>query len=142
MSDIYLRRVHAGFVPDTDADQERTKRFKFGEVVRAKVSKPRNYEHHKKLFALLKVVADNSDVYDTTRKALTVLKILTGHVEFIADPRTGELVAQPDSISYEAMDQIEFAEWYESAVSAACQHLVKHMNRVDMEQALEMVASW
>lgn len=142
MADIYLRKVNGAFVPDGEADQERCKRFKLGEVVRAKVSKPRNYEHHKKLFALLRFIAENSDIYNTERKALTVLKILTGHVEFIADPRTGELVAQPDSISFEAMDQIEFSEWYENAVKAACQHVVPHMNRMDMEQALSMVASW
>src|SRR5678816_2116707 len=120
MADIYLRRVHAGLVPDSEADEERLKRFKFGEVVRAKVSKPRNYEHHKKLFALLNLIAQNSDVYNTVPKALTVLKILTGHVEFIADPRTGELIAEPKSIDYEALDQIEFSEWYEAAVNAAC----------------------
>lgn len=142
MADIYLRRVAAGFVPDGDADHDRLRKFKLGEVVRAKVSKPRNYEHHKKLFALLRFIAENSDVYNTERKALTVLKILTGHVEFIADPRTGELVAQPDSINYESMDQIEFAEWYEKAVNAACEHVTPHMNRIDMQQALEMVAHW
>ena len=142
MPDLYLRRTMGGFVPDSEADQDRVKRFKLGEVVKAKVSKPRNYLHHKKLFALLRFVAENSEVYNTERKVLTVLKILTGHVDFIADPRTGELVAQPDSISFEAMDQIEFSEWYEKAVNATCQHLVKHMTRMDLEQALEMVAVW
>ena len=103
---------------------------------------PLYLKEHKKLFALLRFIAENSEVYNTERKVLTVLKILTGHVEFIADPRTGELVAQPDSISFESMDQIEFSEWYEKAVSAACQHLVKHMTRMDLEQALDMVAAW
>lgn len=129
-------------MPDSEQDQERVKRFKLGDVVRAKVSKPRNYEHHKKLFALLGFIADNSDVYNTPEKVLTVLKILTGHCEFIADPRTGELMAQPASISFEVMDQIEFSEWYEKAVNAAVQHLVKHMRKMDLEEALSMVAAW
>lgn len=142
MTDVYLRKVAAGLVPDCEQDQERLRRLKIGEVVKAKISKPRNLQHHRKLFALLRLIAENSDVYNNERKALTVLKILTGHVEFVADPRTGELVAQPDSISFEAMDQIKFSEWYEQAVSAACQHVVPHMTKMDMQEALEMVASW
>ena len=142
MSVVYLRRVPQGFVPDTDKDRDAIARFKLGEVTKAEVTKPRNYEHHKKFMALCQLISENSDVYDTVKKALTGLKIATGHVEFVADPRSGELVAVPNSISYEAMDQIAFAEWYEDAVRAACKYMVPQMNRMDVEQALEMVAGW
>lgn len=142
MSAIFLRRVAQGFVPDTDKDWDAAKRFKLGEVAKAEVTKPRNYQHHKKLMALCQLIAENSDVYDTTKKALTGLKIATGHVEFVPHPGTGELVAVPLSISFESMDQIAFSEWYESAVAAACKYMVPQMTKMDAEHALEAVAGW
>lgn len=142
MSTIYLRKVAQGLVPDTEKDWEALRRFKLGEVTKAEITKPRNYQHHKKLMALCQLISENSEVYDTVEKALTGLKLTTGHVDFIAHPATGELVAMPRSISFEAMDQVDFAEWYEKAVAAACKYMVPQMTRMDAEQALDMVAAW
>lgn len=142
MSAIYLRRVPQGFVPESDADWGSAKRFKMGDVIKAEVTKARNYQHHKKLMALLQLIAENSEIYDTVAKALTALKITTGHVDFIPHPGTGELVAVPKSISFEAMDQIAFAAWYEDAVRAACKYMVPQMTKMAAEQALEQVSGW
>lgn len=142
MAELYLRRTGAGFLPETEADGARVKKFKPGEVVKAKISKPRNYENHKRLFALLQFIAATSELYDTVEKALTALKILTGHCEFVPHPKTGELVAVPKSISYEAMDEVEFGEWFESAINATLKHLTPQMNRIAIDQAIEQVAHW
>lgn len=142
MSVVYLRKVAQGFVPESDKDWAAAKRFKLGEVIKAEVTKPRNYQHHKKLMALCQLIAENSEVYDTVEKALTGLKIATGHVDFVPHPGTGELVAVPKSISYSTMDQVDFAEWYEKAVAAACKYMVPQMTRMAAEEALDAVAGW
>lgn len=142
MTAIYLRKVAQGFAPDTDKDWEAASRFKLGEVTKAEVTKPRNYAHHKKLMALCQLIAENSEVYDTTEKALTGLKIVTGHVDFVPHPGTGELVAVPKSINYSSMDQIAFTEWYDKAVAAACKYMVPQMTKMDAEHAMEMVSGW
>lgn len=142
MSAIYLRKVQQGFVPDTERDWEAARRFKLGEVTRAEMVKPRNYEHHKKFMALCQFIAENSEVYDTVDKALTGLKLVTGHVDFTPDPRTGELVAVPRSIAFAAMDQIEFAEWYDKAIAAAVKYMIPQMTKMDAAQALDLMACW
>jgi NAD(P)H-hydrate repair Nnr-like enzyme with NAD(P)H-hydrate dehydratase domain len=126
-------------MPDSEQDQERIKRFKMGEVIKAKISRPRNYNHHKKLFGLVRLIAENSEVYDNDRKALTALKLASGHCSYLADPTTGEIVPQPDSISYESMDQTDFEKWYEDAVNGALKYIVPTMTRMAIDQAVNEV---
>lgn len=140
MADVYLRKTLGGLVPDAEIDQERVKRFKMGEVVKAKISRPRNYAHHKKAWALARFIAENSDVYDNDVKAMTALKLASGHCTYIPDPTTGELIANPDSISYESMDEDAFSDWYTNAVNGALKYIVPYMNKMAIEQAVAEVA--
>jgi hypothetical protein len=57
--DIICKVTPYGLVPMFDSDLDLKKRLKVGSVVKCKVSNPRNYEHHKKFFALLRLTFDN-----------------------------------------------------------------------------------
>lgn len=140
MADVYLRRTLGGLVPDTEADQERVKRLKMGDVVKAKISRPRNYAHHKKAWALARFIAENSDVYDNDTKAMTALKLASGHCQYVVDPTTGEMIANPDSISYESLDQTDFETWYTDAVNGCLKYILQHMNKLSLQEALEQVS--
>ena len=142
MATVYLRKEPGGLVPDGERDRDRLKRFAIGDVMKAEVTKQRNYGNHKRLFALLTFIAETSDVHDNVDKALEAVKIVSGHVEWLPNPLTGEMYPKTKSIAYDAMDEIEFSEWFERAVDATIKHITPQMNRISIEQALEMVATW
>ena len=59
MSEINLWKTPAGVLaPCAEEDQEKLKRFKTGVMVRAEVKQFRNYQFHKKWFALAKFAFD------------------------------------------------------------------------------------
>lgn len=57
--DIFCKVTPCGLVPLHDSDLDLKKRLRVGSVVRCKVSNPRNYEHHKKFFALVRLTFDS-----------------------------------------------------------------------------------
>ena len=69
-------------------------------------------------------------------------KLAAGHVDWIPRPDTGELVPRPKSISFESMDQGVFDEFYENAIRGVLRFIVPKMTRMDLEQAIEMVANY
>lgn len=59
MPDIYLTKTVAGLAAQ-DEDAKRTlRRFKVGDPVKVSITKPRNYEFHKKAMSLLRLGHEN-----------------------------------------------------------------------------------
>lgn len=102
----------------------------------------RSLPHHRKFFSLVQAVVENSEIYDTRDKALDAIKIAAGHVDWIPNPTTGELVPVPKSISFEKMDQVVFDSFYEAAVRGTLRWIVPHMTGMDLDRAIEMVGSY
>jgi hypothetical protein len=100
----------------------------------------RNLAHHKKFMALVSYIADNSDTYNNTEKALVAVKIAAGHCDFVNGP--AGLVAVPKSISFKKMQQGEFEEFYKNALQGVADHILPHMNRVELQKALETIAGF
>lgn len=136
----------------TPKDEEAFRKFKArirrmkeksGQWLRIEFSTPRNIKHHRLLFALLTLIAENSEVYDTTEKALYAVKLCSGYVDPMADPRTGEVIPVPRSIAFDRMDQEEFEQFYAAALDAVCRHIVPWLDEADRDQLLaEIVEGW
>lgn len=126
--DIALRKMRA-----------KVNRMRPGQSLKLSYSQPRNLAHHKKFFALVQAVAENSETYDTADKALVAVKLAASHVDFVPHPETGELTAVPKSISFQSMDQAAFEAFYEQAVAGVIAHICPHMTRMDLDEAVEMV---
>ena len=77
--------------------------------------KPRNLDHHRKLFALLGLAVDNWPVDVTTDSLLGLIKIKTGHTTPIKSA-DGTIYHIPKSSNFESMGQTEFDPFYEKAV--------------------------
>jgi hypothetical protein len=101
-----------GATPDDHAAYAKFKRrletMQPGKWLRLEWSAPRNGPHHRKMFALLSLVAENSETYNTTAKALVAVKLAAGYFDPHVEPKTGEIIPIPQSISYDAMDQDSF----------------------------------
>ncbi len=135
-----------GLRGSTPADQDAWARFarrlevmKPGTCLRMEWSRPRNGPHHRRLFALLQLVAENSDTYDTPEKALVAVKLAAGYFDDAIDPRTGQVVPIVHSISYDAMDQQAFERFYAAALDAVLQVILPTMDRATAERLVQMV---
>ena len=127
MSEIYLSKTASGsLAPASEEDAALLKRFKIGAVVRCEVSGMRNYEYHKKFFALVKFAYDHwSDSASLTYRGQPVLPsfdrfrrdvtILAGHGHPVANLR-GEVRFEADSISFCSMTPETFEALYSATI--------------------------
>lgn len=85
----------------------------FGKVVYVEVKQPRNGKHHRLYWSLCSRIGDAIGVESET--VSDVLKIRTGHCTNVQTKRG--ILQLPKSISFAAMDQTEFREFFEKAVT-------------------------
>lgn len=119
--------------------KRRLETMKPGTWMRCEFTRMRNGRHHRKFMALLNLVKENSETYDTIEKALIAVKLCIGHFDLLADPLTGEITKHVKSIAYESMDQDTFDVWYEAAVNAVLQHILPTMDHDTAEKLLDMI---
>lgn len=143
-----LVRTEKGLRGSTPADHEAWTKFRrrletmpAGQFLRVEWSRPRNGAHHRKLMALLQLVAENSETYDTIEKALVAVKLCTGHCEPYLDPRTGELVQATKSIAFESMDQDEFEQFYSAAIDGVLRYILPQLSAGQADRLLDMIIS-
>lgn len=132
-----------GSTPDDHAAWTKFRRkletMKTGSWLRFEWSNPRNGRHHRKLMALLNLIAENSETYDTVEKALVGVKLVVGHFNWMVNPLTGEVFPNPKSINYESMDQEGFEAFYEQAINGVIGHILPQMDRETADRLMEMI---
>ena len=119
--------------------RRRLETMKPGKWLRIEATSPRNGRHHRKLMALLHLVSENSETYNTVEKALVAVKLVVGHFEPAIHPQTGELIQVPKSISYESMDQDAFETFYSAALDGVLQHILPTMDRETADHLMDMI---
>ena len=138
MARIYLKKTLSGFLPADEPSAEACKKFKAGEVYRAEVVKPRSYQHHKLIMALLNLTYENQERYtsfDVFRKAVAYA---AGHV--IEYPSLdGEIIREADSLSYDRLDEVEFTQ-VAGAMMAVCAHILGDMDLAELEAEVSRYA--
>lgn len=131
MARMYLKRTLSGFAPADEPSAELWKKYKTGEVYRGDVVKPRSYQHHKLCFALLNMTYANQERYtnfETFRKAVA---IEAGHVDELIKI-DGEVTYLPKSLSYDALDEIEFTQVFGSMMTV-CAKILHNMDLIELE---------
>lgn len=141
-----LLRTPTGLRGATPEDQAQYSKFrrkletmKPGKWLRLEWSSPRNGPHHRKMFALLSLVAENSETYNTTEKALVAVKLAAGYFDPHIDPKTGEVVPIPQSISFDAMAQEDFDKFYSAALDGVLQIILPHIAPEKADRLLELI---
>lgn len=143
-----LIRTAKGLRGSTTADHEAWTKFRRqletmpeGRYLRVEWSRPRNGPHHRKFMALLQLVTENSETYDTIEKALVAVKLCTGYADPHLDPRTGELVQTPRSIAFESMDQDAFEAFYSAAIDGVLRFILPQLSAGQADRLLDMIIS-
>jgi len=94
--------------------------IKDGKDVLLRVFKPRNIDHHRKLFAILNCVCSNSETYQDVDELLTIVKIATGFTTAVQG-LDGKIYRIPKSISFASMPQDVFERFFKRATYALSQ---------------------
>ena len=113
----YVYRSGFAYFPAYTSDSEAMLKYKEGEIIEIEHKKARNYQNHKRMFALLKLGFENQDRYDSPDWFREVILIKAGHFESAQDFE-GRWMYRAKSISYAAADEIEFCEVYKKVSQA------------------------
>lgn len=128
------RKTLRGLEPASREATDLLTKLKHGQVVMADVKRPRNVQHHRKLFALLNLVVDNQEHYQTAEHLLAALKCATGHADEYPLKDGSGVVMIPKSINFAAMDQTEFEKFYDRALHIIARDVIPGINRADLER--------
>lgn len=136
---IYLERKGDALWPTDRVSQEKLRKLPEGRMVLCRTHTPRNGKHHRLLWSIAQLIAENSEQWPTAERVVSQFKFGTGHIEEVRFMTSdGIWISQINdkSISYEAMSQEEFAEWFERAMDFLFTKMMPGMSRPDLEAAV------
>lgn len=112
MASLFLRVTPSGFVPQDEQAEAYRKALKLGQVVRAEVKIPRNYQHHKLIMALLTLTFRNlpeeyERLWPSFNQFRKAVAYEVGHREETI-LKDGTIIEGPGSLSYDALDEAAF----------------------------------
>lgn len=134
MSRIALVRTLSGFKPAYDSDIELSKKIKLNEVYVYDFKKPRNYEFHKKFFALVNMVFQNQEQYTNIEDLRKDLIIESGNY-YLRYDFLGVEIREAKSISFSSMDDIMFSELYNSVIDVIIKYF--HFDKQEIIENIE-----
>lgn len=130
-----------GLVPKYDSDREEFRSLKRNTDVLVEVGQKRNYEFHKKFFALLKLTYDNFPEWledslnvHSVEDLRTRLKAYLGLYE--VSHYGNQSVIIPKSIAFDKMDETEFEKFYRSSVNHILKNYLKGVNNEQIEEEI------
>ena len=125
-----VKQLNGSFIPETDQDKETTNRFKVGDTMKAKVSKPRNPQFHRKFFALLNITFQNQSKHSNFDHFRKYVICCTGRYDEI--PSKKGIMIFPHSIAFGSMDEVTFSDLYNDALDV-CSLVIK-VDKEDLDK--------
>jgi hypothetical protein len=112
--------------------------IKHRETITATIRRQRNPKHHRMWWALVGAIYPHQSVYATAQELNTAIKIAVGHFD------SGKTIdgipwVSPRSISYAAMDQNAFSEFFDRAVEIVLTRIVPNLEREDLEAQIQEI---
>ena len=134
-SEIMVERVGNRLMGCWAMDTEEVEKLEHGVKYRAVINRPRNPKHHRLAFALFNLVFTHQDKYPTVEKLVRALKQATGLFEVEYTPEGTPFIVL-DSISFSAMDQKAFSEWWDKALDVITTRIIPAANSRELEQQI------
>ena len=132
---LVAKTIGGRLAPIDDAGREAIDKLRVGDIVRVEMKRPRNVDHHRKLFALLELILRNQTRYASMDALLDAIKVFVGHCT-VMKLRDGREVYVPKSISFSAMDQTEFDQFFDRVVKVVTEQIIPGLDRKDLEREL------
>jgi len=130
---IAKKRLDGSFMPVYDSDKEAVKKIKAGDDVEIEIKRPRNLAFHRKTFSLFNLVFDNQEHYKNLEELRKDLTIEAGYFTKRYNMHGVEII-EVQSISFAAMNQDTFDEYYQRLLDAICNNY--GMLKSDIEENL------
>lgn len=117
---MILTKQYNGFIATHDKDFEELEGYISGQQYKIKATKERNPDFHRKYFAMLRMAFTNlperyDGMFPNTERFRKAILLATGHTEEVMT-FDGEILLEPKSLSFGAMDDVEFREVYNDTV--------------------------
>lgn len=140
---------HGGvLVPATEDDQEKLSKIKQGRPVSVELKQKRNYQFHKKFFAMLNVGFDAFEPEIKEFKGHPVQKnfdrfrkevIIAAGFFSVVGTITGEVRAVADSIAFGSMSPEDFEKLYNACCNVLLQKVLSNYTRDDLDRVVEQL---
>jgi hypothetical protein len=135
MAELIMVKRLGALRPVDDAGEEILNGLPLNEPIKVRITRSRNLNHHRKLFALLQVVFENQSIYPTIEALLTVIKVTLGHCDIVKLP-DGQMIPVAHSISFTSMDQTTFNTFYNQVVDLVLLHFLAGIEKTELEREI------
>lgn len=148
--EIYLKKVNQSLIPENHEAGEFILHLKQGAVVKAKITQPRNYGHHKKYFVLLNYAYDcfepdieykGEKIEKNFDRFRDDIQILAGYGIPTVNIK-GEVRYISKSVSFGSMSQDEFEKLYSNVINVILKHVLANHTREDLDQIVSEVLNF
>lgn len=117
---IHFMKIQGKFKPLSNSDNDRWNKIKENQIYCMRAKRDRNYMHHKKLFAIARLIIDtlpDGHVWENKQpyQLIKASEIPLGFVEEIIH-LDGEVTLVPESINFEMWSQDKFEEFYNKVI--------------------------
>ena len=133
---LFVKNTISGLVPCDDNDYEEKKNLKLGEVYQVTISRPRNYEFHKKYFALINCAWEclnekQTEFFKDINNFRKTMELAAGHSEMVYSINRKEYVEQVLSIAFDKMDNDQFQDLYNRVFDVILKYPLKNISEED-----------
>ena len=140
---LAVRKLKALY-PADEAGEAILRTLAQGELVEITLRRPRNIKHHRLFWALASLCweqIDNRDDYPDVEDLVTELKIVTGHYtkRFINLDGKRYTVLTPKSISFAAMEQPAFEEFFERCADWIVANVLPGVTKEELRSEIEQM---
>lgn len=142
MTAILMKRALSGLVPDDDAARDALRKVPVGNVVAIDIRRPRHHKNLRRWWALMNLIAQNSDTIKSPEQAHDLVKILAGHCTHVVSKSTGEVYMVADSIAFGRLNEDEFQEVWSRAIKAVSEHVLPGITDTEIEaEILQLIGA-
>lgn len=140
MKKILLKRTIHGLHPDNELATDKLRTIAIGDVVQCQITKPRSLPWHRRYFALVGIIADNTTY--TAEEVHILLKLRCGCCKLIKE-RNGKEFWVPDSIAFDRMDGTDWAVYWKRVEDYVCQELIPGIDKEGLRNEIaDLVGLW
>lgn len=140
MTKVLLRKQLGSLVPVDALAEEALRKVANGELVQVEVKRPRNLHHHRKLFALLSLIFENQERFQSVEEMLDAIKVYIGHCQTM-QLRDGTVVKTPRSIAFHRMDQNSFEAFYNKVLDVVAEKIIPGISKAGLRKEVEAFLS-
>lgn len=135
---IRLIKTGGVLIPSLPEDELALENIKRGQIVEAELKRPRNAKFHKKFFALIGIVVENTE-YENAEQVLHLIKLKLGHFDYIVNTN-GKQIYIPKSISFSKMDNDSFNKFYNQTVNIVLRDFLTNWKNSDIDAAIDQIS--